>query len=374
MLRRALCLLLLVASNGRASDVLPARDALVLPGPVREETVFRLATAQPVLVNYPLLRQDFAELRRKSKAEIDDWLRAHTVISEAQSRQTEFNTSIATAEFTRKAFRPKDYNRGLVVPTLDGLLDEKGAGSDNPRYDWQDGDPRNGNVTLGEAIREFLYSELVHRILRDAGAGTGVVRCYAVMAAGFDVIHRDGYRNELGRSAAGLLFRQAHTRFENPEAAHPADQGRYYLWDQEASLRTERILRAYGLTSEGEGRREGEVEGGINIQGTRGNHILDFGNYVARGSFIERPVYHFYGTEPLLVPGADFPQPDPLKQIPLSIWGGFHGDDVGSKRDRPWVWAHHTADAIARHFHEGNLRAGRAAAMRHAMNMLKPRL
>lgn len=61
----------------------------------------------------------------------------------------------------------------------------------------------------------------------------------------------------MGHDPAGYLYRQAHTRFEDPNAKYIADQGIYYEWNEQISLKVERVLRKYGITSEGAGRAEG---------------------------------------------------------------------------------------------------------------------
>ncbi len=350
----------------------PLRDIGGVPQPAKPETVRQVRTANVVWANYPLIRRDFPSLAPLGDDEIDAWLVRQAVVSRAQAEQTEFNTSIQTGDYEGKAVRPKDYGRGLVVDTGAGLIDVKGAGSDNPRYDWEDGDPRNGNVTLGEAMREDLMSELVEDVVRDAELDVKVVRNYAVIDTGFDVIHRNSARQEVGRSPAGMLFRQAHTRFEDPQAAHVADRGKYYLWNQAKSLTVEKVLRRYGLSSEGSGRAPGAAEGGVNIQGTMDGAILDFGNYVARDRFEERPVYHFYGTEPLLAPGPGFLQPDPRLLVPMAQWGAFRAGHIDSKADRPWVYSHEAAKYIAERFRRGDKAAAREAAANHRRNMLGP--
>jgi hypothetical protein len=353
-------------------ESLPLRDASLLPGPVQTERAYRVTTAQVVWADYDLIRKDFPHLSQASDQAVDDWLKKHAIVSGAQAAQEEFNTKIAVDPNPIDAIRPNQYGRGLVLDTGDGLLDIKGAGSNNPRYDWEDGDPRNGNMTLGEAIREQLFEEVESKIFIAEDADINVLRSYAIISPGFDVVHRNAQRQNLGTSSAGMLFRQAHTRFTNPGAEHVADSGKYFLWDQARSLKVEKILRKYGITSEGAGRPAGAIEGGINIQGTKGNTILDFGNHIVNNHFTMRPVYHFYGDQPLLGPGLEYPQPVNYLALPYGDWGPYKVGNVDSKSDKPWVYAHQLATHIGEELKQGHVFQAREAMKNHRKNMLRP--
>ena len=354
-------------------EQIPLRDPSLLPGPAKAEVAMRVQNATVVWANYDLIRKDFPHLVKSSDEEINNWLSKYAVVSNAQAAQTEFNTQINVRPTdTVNAIRPQSYGRGLVVDTGDGLLDVKGAGSNNPRYDWEDGDPRNGNMTLGEAIREQFFEEAESKIFAAENPDINVLKSYAIISPGFDVIHRNAQRENLGTSPAGMLFRQSHTRFTDNEAVHLADQGKYYLWNQKRSLEVERILRKYGITSEGGGRGAGAIEGGINIQGTRGNTILDFGNHIVTDHFTEHKVYHFYGTDPLLEPGKEFPQPDPKVALPVEQWGTFVEGKVDSKIDKPWVYSHQLATYISNKLKNGEVEEARNALKSHRRNILGP--
>ncbi len=374
----------LLPNYALAEDHLPLRDPMLLPGPVQSETALRNTQVQVVVANYTAIREDFKFLRDVSTAEIDKWLRDNALISKAQAAQTEFNTQISTAPYEGKALRPKKYGRAMVAVTPEGaLIDQKGAGSDNPRYDWQAPDPRNGNFMLAEALREFFWTAAMQMVTDHAKIQVKnlkgeihtirPVKAYAVLSAGFSVIQRNNKRENLGHDPAGYLYRQSHTRFEDPEAKHIANKGIYYEWNERISLQVERALRKYGITSEGAGRTGDQKKGGINIQGTKEViGMMDFGNYVVVDHFPEHPVYSFEGDKVLIAPGPKFKQPDPKINLPSSIWGPSREGHIEAREDKPAIWAHDTAKYVVQMFEQGRFDEGRRAAENYGKTLLTP--
>ena len=306
----------------------PVRDGGKLLSPVSTEIV-KLSNAQVVLADYELLKKDFPALSGKSDQEIDRWLLDNVgYVAKTQAKQSVVNTDIPVTGESAKALRPEDYGRALVFKdqspddstTQIGLIDVKGAGAKKPKK----GHHSNGLSTLGEAVREFTYENMVRDVLEDSGEGYHTVGSYAVIDPGFDVVHDDG-----SRSRAGFYLRQAHRR-NHVE----------YL-EESKSIKLAKTFMKYGI----------DVDG--NIQATTGNEIMDFGHYV---------VVRELGADGY----AD-------KRIPFSVWGIDESvqaaEDVRwfhAKHERPWYYAHELADAWA------SGRATRDAFFQHYKNMLAP--
>jgi hypothetical protein len=294
------------------------------------EEVVKLKNARIVIADYDLIRRDFPQVRDLSNPNIDEWiLKQVGFISKPQAAQSVVNTQIPTTSEVRQAARPPEYGRALVYPMLDpkdhkteiGLIDVKGAGSLFP----EQMEHGNGVATLGECVREYLYENLVRDVLDDADLTNKTVGSYAVIDAGFGVLHEDG-----SSSPAGLYLRQAQHRVTNDGAWLDADK-RTYL---------QSVFHRYG------------IDPNKNIQGTTSDDIFDFGHYVVKD---------------------DLPTTDPAKQIPFDIWG-YDKSIVGSpydrwfysKKDHPWQWSHELADSFA------SGKATRHDAWTHYENLLKP--
>lgn len=306
----------------------------VHPSSVAEE-VTKLTKAKIVLVDYDLVRKDFPELTALSNDQIDRWLLDQVAyISMPQSLHHQstgpVNTAIEASTIRRAAYRPPRYGRALIYEAKDpvsdqvmGILDVKGAGSLSPGQV----DHGNGVATLGESIREFLYENLMRRVLKDANQEYKTVGSYAVIDAGFDVIHADG-----STSPAGLYVRQAHTR---------AYVGSEWLPDNRR-MSLQRILHAYA------------IDPNTNIQGTVDHKgIYDFGHYVVKDNLSNI---------------------NPAKSVPFSMWG-YDKNIIQnnrsdrwfySKHDYPWQWSHELADG----WRKGS--ANRDDVWRHFVNMLAP--
>lgn len=179
------------------------------------EEVVQLEKARVVYADYNLLRHDFPKLKVLTNQEIDRWLLNQVgFISSPHTKENEVNRVLSIADQKRQAYRPQGYNRALVYRAYSphntkekiGLLDVKGTGL-APDMIPSRAPYGNGLMTLGEAIREYLYEKMINMILRHHGASITTVGSYAVIDPGFKLIHENSLE-----SPAGLYVRQAHTR------------------------------------------------------------------------------------------------------------------------------------------------------------------
>lgn len=296
----------------------------------KPEEMLRLKEARIAIADYDLLRLDFPEVAYMSNAQIDDWLLSQVAfISKPQVAQTVVNTEIPVTQETRIAQRPPRYGRAIVFEMKDatgkqvGLIDVKGSGSLKPGQV----DHGNGLSTLGEAIREYNYENLVRGVMVDSGLPNRTIGSYGVIDAGFDVVHADG-----SKSRAGYYLRQAHSRNEK--------ESLFYV-NQKAFDNVHKTLTEYGIDPAG------------NIQSNTSGDIMDFGHFVAK---------------------EDLPNRDPKKAVPFELWGYEKtaspqtGAWAYSKVDKPWMWGHETAEAFA----QG--RASRDDIWKHHVEMVKPPL
>jgi hypothetical protein len=273
-----------------------------------------------------------------SRAEIDQWLLNEVgYVTRQQAAQTVVNTPIPHSQETRSALRPWSYGRALVYPARDpkdaaqvmGYLDVKGAGNWAPAQR----EHKNGLATLGESIRESLFQNMVHDVLKDARSNISTVQSYAVIDAGFDVVHADGSRDR-----AGLYVRQGHPNRETPLV--PGIHG-----DYANKMAIQNLLEKYGVFPTD------------NIQGMSAfageNALVDFGHYIVKRTLPPG------GFEDKRVPFEQWGINDSLKAPKGDTW--FY-----SKQDRPWYWSHELAKAWA----EG--RADRSAVDAHFKNLLGP--
>ena len=344
------------SSTTDLNNISPSRTINEVHEAAKSETVRHLSNAKIVMADYPLLRRDFPLLQSYSESQIDEWvLQNAAYVSEPQSAQALVNTPIPLSQETRTAYRPPDYGRALVFQATDpvsnapvGMIDAKGVGSLKP-FQAADGHG-NGLATLGESIREFVYEKLARKVFEHSGEGVKTVGTYAIIDAGFDITHSDG-----SHSPAGIVLRQAHKRAP----------GAYSLLSDSESLRIERILRRYGLTSAG-AYRFARIEA-INVQGTDAGGILDFGGFLAVDDFY-KPAKRFYGGKLLLTGPQDplFVHPDPDLRVPLNLWGTTISGKEDPKLDNVWIWSHELADALR----SGH--ANRASVDQHLKNLLEP--
>jgi hypothetical protein len=224
-----------------------------------------------------------------------------------------------------------------------GIIDAKGVGAKAPSL----ADHGNGLATLGETIREFIYEKMVNKVFRDSGENIKTVGSYAVIDAGFNIKHSDG-----STSPAGIILRQAHTRFEGD------------LLDDTQSLKIEKVLRKYGITSAGAYRER--INDMINIQGTKKGAVVDFGAFLVVDKFEKRSTA-FNRQNLLLNPlNDDFIQPNPSKRIPLQLFGSTVSGIEDPTKDNIWIWSHQLADSLR------NGSATREDANQHLLNLLGP--
>lgn len=228
-----------------------------------------------------------------------------------------------------------------------GLIDAKGVGAVLPRA----GDHSDGLMTLGESIREFAYEKLVSRIFIHDGQGLKTVGSYAVIDAGTSVKHADG-----SSSPAGIILRQAHTRYDGPSST----------MSDKITLKVEKVLRRYGLTSAGAYRNKYDYDK-LNVQGTKKGAVIDFGGFLALENFGGREARHFFRTPTLYKDsGPKRVTIDENVRVPLEQWGTTISGKEDPKMDNPWLWSHE----LARDFAEG--RANRDDAYNHLRNLWGP--
>ncbi len=291
------------------------------------EEFVRLTNARILIADYDLIRKDFIFLRNKSNEEIDKWLLDNTAyISKKQANQSVVNTDIPISDEVITAYRPPRYGRAIVFEvdnpdsqTIEGLIDVKGTGSLDPGH----GSHSDGLATLGEVVREYIYERAMREIVKDSGLKNKVVGSYAVVDPGFDVKHANG-----ATSPAGFYLRQAHGR--NKREWLPSG----------IRVKVQNVLRSYGIDPKS------------NIQGTRENHIFDFGHYIVRD---------------------DLDNLDKSKSLPFHLWGYNKDLEIDappgrdfSKLDWPWIWSHELAD----NWRKGN--ANRDDVWRHFINLTQP--
>lgn len=319
----------------------PLRD----PGQLWEaqaEEVLPVKSARVVVADYGLIRRDFPEVASYDNQQIDQWLvRNAAYVSKQQAAQDIVNSPIQTGSEKRQAFRPREYRRAHVfVADTGGLIDAKGSGSVDP----SPGSHDNGLATLGDMIREYSYEKMINAIFQRDGRYE-TVGSYAVIDFGFDIKHPEG-----GTSRAGLVLRQAHTRFHN-EIIGSRTRNQPTMLPKDFQLEVELFLRQFGITSTVKFKG---VEL-INLQGSTTMAVIDFGAFLTDKQFV-KDVYHFYdprGTPSLsrdsfvMRPGTpDFIQPSE-NRIPFDVWGYSQTGKADSKYDNLFIWSHELAQSWA---------------------------
>lgn len=325
----------------------PLRDINKIEVPYLKEEIVRLKNAKIVFTDYQLLRKDFPELRSMNQDQIDQWLLDRAAfVSRHQVGSTEANSVIETTDVVKTGYRPIDYGRAMVYETgSGGLIDAKGVGVKGAYA----GDHSDGLMTLGEAIREFTYEKMVNHVFSYDDPAMKTVGSYAVIDTGFDVKHADG-----SFSPSGIYLRQAHVRAK----------GSYSLFSETDSLRIEKQLRKYGITSAG-AYRDSYNWDKINIQGTKDGAVLDFGGFLTVDKLRKRPAKHFFGDR-VLIQSNEVVDPDQNLRIPFNIWGTTESGVEDPKNDNIWRWSHDLAK---------DLRSGKAKrehATTHFYNLLNP--
>lgn len=336
-----------IAQDSDLQVIDPLRDIEKIEVTYQIESIVRLKNAKIIMADYQLLRRDFPELHSMSQAEIDQWLLDQSAfVAKDQLSAVNANTPIEVTGETKVGFRPKDYGRAMVYKTSDdGLLDAKGVGVKGARA----GDHSDGLMSLGEGIREYVYEKMVNHIFTNEDPSLKTVGSYAVIDTGFDVRHADG-----STSPAGIYLRQAHIRAK----------GNYSLFNETESLRLEKTLRKYGITSAGAYRDRFNYDK-INIQGTKDGAVLDFGGFLTVDKFRKREARHFFGTN-TLIKANEVVDPDPELKIPFHIWGTTESGVEDPKNDNIWRWSHNLAKDLR------NGSAQREHATTHFYNLMNP--
>lgn len=312
----------------------PLRENSWLYNPVEEEVV-RLENSRITYLDYDLIRRDFIQTKTMSNSQIDDWILSQIAyISKPQQLQAKVNTPIPNSTRTRKAIRPSTYGRALVYQLDDpmggdksvGMIDVKGTGALKPRQ----GSHGNGLMSLGEAIREVAYENLVRDILKVEGLDYTTVGSYGVIDAGFDIVHPDG-----STSPAGLYLRQAHFREE-----YSAQFGSFAESDEHFD-KINKVFREYGI----------DIEGNLQM-GNENNSLFDFGHYLVRD---------------------DLPDSNPAKLIPFQQWG--YNKSVSNTGNERWFYSRHDWPFYWSHDLASNLKkdiANRHHVWLHFQNLLNP--
>ncbi len=356
------------------------------------DKMYLISTARVFLVNYERLLADFPQLRPHALLAInpelralgaseqamflhrivDQWLvESAALISEAQTGPSDVNTSIVTESTPRNVFRPPRYGRaciaevtpmntrvqGLKCPVLipgGGELDIKGVGVGKGHHPIR-GDYSDGLISVPDALQEYLVERLLNAIFVHAGAKVRTLPYYGIIDTGFDGL------TPTGRYPAGIIVRRAHMRDLY------SDLPRWDSEDHYLTVRTELLLRRYGITSSNWKAFEIRMENGklgvysnqtqtkdshalisclveyldlelpfvadrINIQmdaddeaGVR--HIVDLGHYWARTCF-DRPLVSLVSDRPMawggmVVPAdAAYVHPDPSLVPKGRLWEG----------------------------------------------------
>ncbi|MEV4538998.1 hypothetical protein AB0J82_35020 [Asanoa sp. NPDC049518] len=346
------------------------------------ETTRRIAGARVVLIHYERLLADFPflrphalmaanpELQRVAGASdapaifrkiVDQWFTENAaLISRAQAEPSEVNARVVTEGPPRTVCRPPRYGRACiaeVLPTIihldelhdpvklqgGGELDIKGVGVREGRRPMQ-GAYTDGLLSLPDALQEYMVELLIEAVLAHAGAPVRTLPHYGIIDAGFEGAFGDH------SFPAALIVRRSHMRDLH------SDLPRWDSEDHYLTVRTEMLLRRYGITSSrwrgfeirdddgtlGVYSRDARIDHShalicclveyldlqlpfvadcINVQlatadETGVRQIVDFGQYSARASF-DRPVVSLVNGRPmawggLIVPSDDtFARPDP---------------------------------------------------------------
>jgi hypothetical protein len=252
-----------------AGSLLPQKIEDLSHTVLETDQMRQIPAAVAALIRYDALAADFIELRQPPfslaafpaelgspdihNATAETWLLCQAaLVSQSQVEQHCVNSPITVAGESVTAYRPPMHGRACLVPVraaslqigagsnasaFPGLLSLKGCGV-APGLEPAFGPHCDGLLPLHMALLEYLHQCIIEAILIHAGSCYGVVRTYAVIDTGFDVISSDGQHEP-----AGLLVRQAHHR------PVESDLPTYGSAEQRAQLEIEMILRCYGFSS-----------------------------------------------------------------------------------------------------------------------------
>ena len=292
--------------------------------------VQKVVTARIIMADYALIKKDFPQTKNMTPEQIDTWFlnQAGYMHSEQSSigSKNGVNEPIQfDAEF-RDAGKPTDYRRGLIFEVPEGgLIDGKGFGTSYPSR----GSHSDGLMELTEAVREFIFSKTVEKILVHSKSGVGAIGTYAVIDWGFKM--RAGDQTSFNY-VAGAVVRQGHRRHS----------GMYSLFGDSMTAYIEKVLRYYGITSAGA--RRDEYKHVLNIQGAEGEkYILDYGAFRVGRNF-RKSSMAFYGAEDLVKMGFE---PTSEVKVPFNVWSSNDPRvDIPGNDELLWLVAREAVEQI----------------------------
>lgn len=175
------------------------------------EDLYKLNHKHVVILDYDLLKNDFPELQLKSNEQIQEIVLnnigyiAKTQGDKGIIKRVNDKIHFDSQSVRIGAIRQFGFGRALDVPFFNGYINIKGIGAQIPvRREHKD-----GLMTLGEALREYTYSQITNMVLAHANINYSVVRSYGVIYPGFNVTWGNGTSDP-----AGFLLRRAYNRQE----------------------------------------------------------------------------------------------------------------------------------------------------------------
>lgn len=332
----------------------------------------RLKNAQVVLVNYMLIERDFPMFKNVPHPIIDEWLLSELAFirntqlfagkgfkennlikleskyaSKEHREQKGFDSrrkligKIATTKFSKvpelhesielyrdtqgkkikkKAYVPPFYGRAFLMEVssihdpqnVAGVVDAKGTGAESPKL----GDHSSGVLSLGEALKEYIFSDAVRRVLAHTDSEFNIVGIYAILYTGFNQIDANGNINPLG-----IILRQA--SFRPSMFAEKMDNKAVSLYER---------LAQFG------------IDPGFNLQLATPKAIIDFGHFIINKEIEIKPLIR--GNEIItttMVPDKDI-------AIPFDQWGYDTNIPLNPKvnwfyadKDKPYQAGHEIA-------------------------------
>lgn len=321
--------------------------------PVAENT-FKITTAKIRAIDRTLIEKDFPQLQNKNNQEIEQFIIDHAAyMAIPQITQQIVNSPIQYNQYDQtRAYRPDFYNRALVFETPFGpLLDVKGSGSVKPQPHNEFKSHRNGLLSLGDAIREYILQKKVQEILIHSQSEYETVEIYAIIDWGFDIIDRGRH------TPAGAVVRQGHTRHPRASTYTPYSSRNHFLKPQDTKS-IELLLRRYGITTthwstEVANKLLADVQGSNNRK-----RIVDFGTYRYFSPDEEINDVYWYPqrkdqqAKPIIgTAEAQLADNQPQKQLmlPKELWGySASGGIRDAAFDNITIWSNELANNLAR--------------------------
>jgi len=256
--------LLLLTAPGQIFADVPYRvtDRRHLRGPLSEERFVRVAGAKVAYFDRQAIERDFEFLKGQTDEQIESWILGNfAFVSRAQLELNGIRQSNVPLvnpfrrQDVRIGFRPLNYNRAAVFPTLPGMpfVDVKGVGlshsqnekifdqirqftlsaidADVKRLDrLRTKDHSDGLMSLGEAIAELTRQQAAQLLFEELNKKPQLlprqtIETYFIIALPFSVL------KDKGQSIPAALYgRQAHygrsSNYEVPEEVYIDDHGR----------------------------------------------------------------------------------------------------------------------------------------------------